>query len=191
MAEPKRFTVVFPDWHLGAYYEANTTYKRVKTYTQSDGSAEGNTTMKLEFANAATTLGYTPRSNYHAIQYVDGVGEIEYANGHPNTTFSGNTGIADFISCLDKWDKQVRVEFNEAERLASIPSWDEIRSVRDSLLRDSDGIYTFATEKSQTVPQDWIDYRDDLRDLPATYGANTGNTELVVWPTKPSWPNWS
>lgn len=190
MAEPSKFTITFPDWGLSAYYSANNTYKRIKCYTQSDGSDAGNTMFKLGFANACTDAGFAPRENYHAIQYKDGEGEIEYANGASHSTFTGNTSIGDFISLLDQYWKADRVDTAEAARIAAIPSWDDIRGMRDAYLEQSDGIYSYATEKGQTVPAEWVTYRDELRDIPSTYGANTGNTELVVWPTKPSWPNW-
>jgi hypothetical protein len=190
MAEPKRFTVLFPDWHLGAFYSANTTYKREKFYHQADGSTDtGNSAMKLEFANACTQLGWN-KDDLNAIQYVDGQGEVEYSNGHNNTTFSGNTSISNFIVLLDKWDKQVRIDVAEDERVAAIPTWDAIRADRDEKIKVSDGIFNYATETGQSVPQEWKNYRQALRDIPQTYGADSGNTELVVWPTAPAWPNW-
>lgn len=190
MADPKRLSVVFEDYSITAYYTANTTQHHVGFYVYSDGSIGGNTQMKLEFANACSQLGYEPRSNYWAIQYADGEGQIEYANGHQNTTFSGNSHISDFIQLCEKWAVTIEDEFNEQVRLGSIPTWDDVRRIRDEKLSDSDGIFSYATEKSQTVPSEWITYRQALRDIPTTYGANTGNTELVVYPTKPSWPNW-
>lgn len=181
MADPTRFTIVFDDWHLGAFYSANTTYKRCKFYTQSDGTPIGNTSMKLEFANTATAKGHY--GTVHAIQYDSGTGTIENKDG-TQTTFSGNTEIDTYVSLLDKWVKICL----EEDRLAAIPTWDDIRAQRDSLLSESDGVLTFCTEQSISVPAEWTTYRTTLRDIPETYGAESGNTELVVWPTKPAWP---
>lgn len=191
MAEPTKFTVVFPDYRLQAFYSSNNTFHLVDCYICSDGSVEGNTEMKLEFANACSTLGYSPRNNFWAIQYSDGEGHIEYANGHPNTTFTGNTHISEFIKVLEKWALIKEDELNAQEIIASRPTWDDIRNERDRLLKSSDGVFTYAIETDNTVPQSWLNYRQELRDLPETFGANTGNTELVVYPTKPIWPNWS
>jgi len=190
MAEPNKFIIVVPDYRLNAYYSANNTWKTIACYTQSDGSDAGNTQFKLGFANACTNAGWTPRTNVHAVQYIDGEGEIEYANGSPHSTFTGNTTIGEFVSLLDQYWKADRVDRAEAERIAAIPSWDEIRGMRDAYLGQSDGIYSYATEKGQTVPTEWVTYRQDLRDIPTTYGSPTGNTELVVFPDKPSWPEW-
>jgi hypothetical protein len=66
--------------------------------------------------------------------------------------------------------------------------WIIIRSKRDELLTQSDlNILPdrFALMDSNTQ-QAWITYRQELRNLPDTYGANTGNTDLIVWPTKPN-----
>jgi len=188
MAEPKNFTVVFPDYRLQAYYSSNTTNHLVDHYICDDGTVEGNTLMKLEFANACTTLGYEPRSDYWAIQYVDGQGQIEYANGHPNTEFSGNTNISEFINLLEKWAVIKEDEVNLKNYLDSIPTWDEIRRTRDGKLSRSDAIISWSTETGNTVPSSWTTYRQELRDITTTYGANTGNTQLVVWPTEPAWP---
>lgn len=190
MAEPNRLTIVPSDYLINVYYSANNTYKFLNFYNTSDGGESGNSTLKLAFANACSDAGFTPRTDYHAIQYSDGNGEIEYANGHPHTTFTGNTTISSFIPLIDQWYKQSLVEEAERLRLLSVMTWDDVRGRRNSRIRSSDGIFIYATETGQTVPQEWKDYRQALRDIPSTYGAPTGNTELIVWPTEPAWPNW-
>lgn len=192
MSNPDTLTILFPDWHIGAYWSANNTVKRVKFYEQGDYSHDhGNTAMKLDFANTCTDLGFDPRSDYWCVQIENDEVEIEYANGHPNQTIGTMSDYTAFVDILNKWDKQIRVDEAEEERLASIPTWDEIRSTRDSLLNKSDAIFAYATETGNPVPSEWTTYRQELRDLPTTFGANTGNTELVVYPTKPTWPSWS
>jgi hypothetical protein len=58
-----------------------------------------------------------------------------------------------------------------------------LRHERDLMLSQSD--YTQATDTTQTVTdkEAWAVYRQELRDLPATYASNP---EEVVWPTSPS-----
>lgn len=56
--------------------------------------------------------------------------------------------------------------------------WDIIKRVRDELLTQSDWYITFATEKKTAVPQNVIDYRQALRDIPQNY--NT--PEEVIFP---------
>jgi hypothetical protein len=63
-----------------------------------------------------------------------------------------------------------------------IPTLEEIRSVRNRALTDSDFVVLMHTEKSVDVPQEWIDYRQALRDLPA----QEGFPDNISWPTKPS-----
>ena len=58
--------------------------------------------------------------------------------------------------------------------------WDQIRSQRDALLKDSDwAIISDATPKPSK--EAWLTYRQALRDLPQ----NFETPEEVVWPDKP------
>lgn len=60
------------------------------------------------------------------------------------------------------------------------PTWDQIRSQRDSLLKDSDwAIISDATPKPSK--EAWLTYRQALRDLPQ----NFEDPSEVVWPEKP------
>jgi hypothetical protein len=179
-----KLTVVFQDHRIAAEY-ANGVSKMVDFYTNhGDGVFFGNTTTKEAFTSTVSSVGHN-MEDYWAIQYSGGEMHIEYANGHPNQVVSGNTGLSDYVSTLETWDDTIQEEI----RIASIPTWDTVRAIRDELLYKSDKIIAWSTETGNPVPQDWIDYRQDLRDLTTTYGAPTGNTELVVYPTNPSWPS--
>jgi hypothetical protein len=57
----------------------------------------------------------------------------------------------------------------------------EIRNKRDELLSNSDWIVISSLEKGKTISQDWIDYRQDLRDIPTQKGFPYD----VIWPIKP------
>lgn len=60
------------------------------------------------------------------------------------------------------------------------PTWEQIRSKRDSLLKDSDwAVAGDATPKPSK--EAWLAYRQALRDLPQTFST----PEEVVWPEKP------
>jgi hypothetical protein len=66
--------------------------------------------------------------------------------------------------------------------------WQNIRIKRDNLLNASD-INVLPDRwyaMSDATQQAWITYRQELRNLPETYGSPTGNTDLIVWPTKPN-----
>lgn len=184
-----KLTVVFEDHRIEAHY-ANGAFKSVDFWTDPTGEGEngpdfiGNTVTKTAFTNAVTAAGHN-MDDYWAIQYSGGQMEIEYANGHNNTVVSANTGLSEYTSVLNTW----RDTIDEELRILSIPSWDDIRYERDLLLKESDKIIAWSTETGNTVPSAWTTYRQDLRDITTTYGAPTGNTELVVYPTEPSWPS--
>jgi hypothetical protein len=61
-----------------------------------------------------------------------------------------------------------------------VVSWEEIRTKRDALLKDSDwSVAGDATPKPSK--EDWLTYRQALRDLPQHFE----NPSEVVWPNKP------
>ena len=60
-------------------------------------------------------------------------------------------------------------------------TWDDIRSKRNNILKDTD--WTMTT--GETVDQaQWAAYRQVIRDIPQTYKDKTPDD--VVWPTQPS-----
>lgn len=186
-----KLTVVFEDHRVSVKY-ANGVSKMVDFYTDHGGDEEtsflGNTVTRDAFTSTVSSVGHN-MNDYWAIQYHGGQMEIEYANGHPNQVISSNTGLSEYVSLMETWRDKIDADEEEKERLKNIPSWDDIRRFRDRHLLASDKIIAWSTETGNAVPQNWTDYRQDLRDITTTYGANTGNTELVVWPTEPSWPS--
>jgi hypothetical protein len=58
-------------------------------------------------------------------------------------------------------------------------TWDKIRSQRNYLLSQTDWI--FAPDVNIINKDQWLSYRQELRDIPQTFS----NPEDVVWPTKP------
>jgi len=62
-----------------------------------------------------------------------------------------------------------------------IITWDDIRTKRDKILKDTD--WTMTT--GATVDQgQWAAYRQNIRDIPQTYKGKTANE--VIWPIQPS-----
>lgn len=182
-----KLTVVFEDHRVSAQY-ANGVSKMVDFYTDhGNGLFFGNTTTKEAFTSTVSSVGHN-MEDYWAIQYYDGQMHIEYANGHPNQVISGNTGLSEYVSTMETWRSTIDAEIVEEQRIAMIPTWDQIRETRDVRLAESDKIIAWTVESGGTVPSEWTTYRQALRDLPETYGAPTGNTELVVMPSEPAWP---
>jgi hypothetical protein len=75
------------------------------------------------------------------------------------------------------------LERGEAELVPYVPpapTWEQIRSQRDALLKDSDwSVAGDATPKPSK--EAWLTYRQALRDLPQ----NFSEPSEVVWPIKP------
>lgn len=170
-----KLTVVFEDKTIRTQYANN----HIEDFRFIANSAQINA-----FTQAVSDAGHN-LNDYWAIQYSGGNQEIEFANGHPNTTVSGNSGLSVYTTALTTWRKAQE----KLEHQATVPTWDDIRDQRDTKLLASDAIISWSTETGNTVPSAWTTYRQELRDITTTFGANTGNTELVVWPSKPSWPS--
>ena len=60
-------------------------------------------------------------------------------------------------------------------------TWDDIRSKRDGILKDTDWTMTTGATVDQAQ---WAAYRQNIRDIPQTYKDKTPDD--VVWPTQPS-----
>jgi len=63
----------------------------------------------------------------------------------------------------------------------NILTWNDIRSTRDQILRDTDWTMTTGATVDQAQ---WAAYRQVIRDIPQTYKDKTPDD--VVWPTQPS-----
>lgn len=59
---------------------------------------------------------------------------------------------------------------------------DAIRTERDKLISESDWMVIRAAETGTALPQDWIDYRQSLRDITQQEGFPTS----VEWPISPN-----
>ena len=60
-------------------------------------------------------------------------------------------------------------------------TWDDIRTTRDQILKDTDWTMTTGATVDQAQ---WAAYRQVIRDIPQTYKDKTPDD--VVWPTQPS-----
>jgi len=61
---------------------------------------------------------------------------------------------------------------------------ENLRAKRNKLLQDTDYIVTMNLEAGNTIPAEWVTYRQSLRDL--TNGLTTvEQVNAVVYPTKP------
>ena len=85
----------------------------------------------------------------------------------------------------DNTDYQKYLEWaktNTAEAAdVKVLTWDDIRSTRDQILKDTDWTMTTGATVDQAQ---WAAYRQVIRDIPQTYKDKTPDD--VVWPTQPS-----
>jgi hypothetical protein len=84
-----------------------------------------------------------------------------------------NTDYAAYLRWLE--------EGNEPLPLEQAPlTWDDIRTKRDQLIRESDWTMVQDATVNQAA---WAQYRQILRDLPQTYASVS--PDKVVWPEQP------
>ena len=84
-----------------------------------------------------------------------------------------NTDYQEYL----EWAKTNTAEDADTETL----TWDDIREIRDQILRDTDWTMTTGATVDQAQ---WAAYRQVIRDIPQTYKDKTPDD--VVWPTQPS-----
>ena len=72
------------------------------------------------------------------------------------------------------------IEAKRTELLAAAPLR-TLREERNKRLLETDWIVARAYETNQSIPQEWIDYRQALRDITESYSS----LQNVVWPEKP------
>jgi hypothetical protein len=74
----------------------------------------------------------------------------------------------------------IAIEEKRTELLRATPLR-KLREARDIKLNDTDWVVTKAFEQNQSISQEWLDYRQALRDITQYYYS----LETVIWPQKP------
>jgi len=121
-------------------------------------------------------------SSIHAVQWYGDHGEVEYSDRNEEIT-----DFSDFDAILTDRQAEIDRQDEEAvqEALENEPSEEEKdRAQRDSLLEETDWIVIKYMDMGQSVPEDWSNYRQDLRDITLQDGF-PGN---VTWPEEPTTP---
>jgi hypothetical protein len=94
----------------------------------------------------------------------------------------GNVAVAGLHHLMTRLINNNVVEFSDEEKLeiATTEAADNLRSKRNKILRESDWIDLPNSSMSDTAKQDWLTYRQALRDLPSS-------TDVLnpVWPEPP------
>ena len=110
--------------------------------------------------------------------------KIKDFNGNVSTTSILRKEDNAFIPLNEEnKDYQEYLEWAKTNTIEDVDglTWDDIRTKRDGILRDTDWTMTSGATVDQAQ---WAAYRQNLRDLPQTYKDKTPDD--VVWPTQPS-----
>ena len=124
---------------------------------------------------AATTTAYQTSAR-------DGV--VQDANGNWVENYVARDMFADTTETDDDGNVVTTTKAqHEAAYQAGLDSKvaESVRKQRDDLLTECDWVSIKARELGQPIPQDWYDYRGDLRQIPE----QEGFPHNITWPTKP------
>ena len=78
------------------------------------------------------------------------------------------------------WTQMKTAKQLETERLEQAS--ESVRNQRDRLLTETDWVVVKHNELGTSIPQEWLDYRQALRDITE----QSGFPDNVEWPTAPS-----
>ena len=127
-----------------------------------------------------TDMSWIP-SDVHAVHWDGSSGEIEYNDGKANLDI---TSIGIYSQAETTFDNEIqrKKDLDDEYLNSSTFLWMKLRSERDNLLLSSDFTQLGDIGLSESKKTQWINYRQELRDLPA----NTSDPANPNWPTKPS-----
>ncbi len=136
--------------------------------------------------NMSQDFSWIPE-NVHAVQWYGTWGEVEYKDDFSNERIE-ELGIYE-QAVIDYNNEKQKIEDEKiAAELATEAArdyWEELRSLRDQRLYDSDWTQIPGAPLTESQKISWQTYRQELRDLP---GNITEPKPLVLDPNHPSWP---
>jgi len=108
----------------------------------------------------------------HAVQWYGDHGVIEYNDR--------NEKITDF----SEFDIIMQDRQSAVEQIESMNTPEDVsrRMQRDKLIKETDWIVVKYLDVGGSIPQEWSDYRQSLRDVPE----QSGFPDNVDWPEKPT-----
>lgn len=122
-------------------------------------------------------------SNVHAVQWYETWGEVEYTDGSPNERIEElgiyQQAVIDFNNELKRIEDEQKTQEEAIE--ASRDYWEELRSLRNQKLTQSDWTQVSDAPFTEEQKVSWQSYRQALRDLPE----NTEDPKNPVWPVSP------
>jgi|TARA_B100000508_G_scaffold97901_1_gene76762 hypothetical protein len=136
----------------------------------------GSTTL----SDIESDMSWIP-SDVWAVSWNGSTGEIEYNDGKPNL---GITSIGIYSQAETTFNNELQRLKDLDDAITSDPSfqWGQLRKQRNSLLFMSDYTQLNDAVLTDSKKTEWINYRQQLRDLPS----NTSDPANPTWPTEPS-----
>ncbi len=136
----------------------------------------GSTTL----SDIESDMSWIP-SDVWAVSWNGSTGEIEYNDGKPNL---GITSIGIYSQAETTFNNELQRLKDLDDAITSDPSfqWGQLRRQRNSLLFMSDYTQLNDAVLTDSKKTEWINYRQQLRDLPS----NTSDPANPTWPTEPS-----
>ena len=135
--------------------------------------------------------------NIHAVQWYDTWGEVEYTDDSPNERIEDiglyEQAIIDFNNEKQRIEDEQKAQEEELKRIedeqkareeaieASRDYLEELRSLRNQKLTQSDWTQVSDAPFTEEQKISWQSYRQALRDLPE----NTEDPKNPVWPVAP------
>ena len=121
--------------------------------------------------------------NIHAVQWYNTWGEVEYTDDSPNERIEElgiyQQAVIDFNNELKRIEDEQKAQEEAIE--ASRDYWEELRSLRNQKLTQSDWTQVSDAPFTEEQKISWQSYRQALRDLPE----NTEDPKNPVWPVAP------
>ena len=102
----------------------------------------------------------------------------------PNVPFTGNGVTYDSICIPEGYEIGFSKEEFETklQELVDAKPWEELREERNRRLAQCDWVVIRSTSTATPIPEEWKNYMQSLRDLPA----NATDPENPVWPEAPN-----
>lgn len=135
--------------------------------------------------NVSQDLSWIPE-NIHAVQWYDTWGEVEYTNNDPNLIIN-ELGIY-LQAVVDHANEKNKILNDKYQEELSRDYLSELRINRNRFLSFTDWTQLPDTNLSETKKQEWINYRQTLRDLPANIqDPKPYATDPSLWPQPPEY----
>lgn len=145
---------------------------RITIINNNDGTVDVN----LNGENIENISTDNLDSNIHAVQWFGDHGEVEFKDRNEKID-----DFSQFDAIMN--DRQTEIDRLVQEALDNEPTEEEKdRNNRDSLLGATDWIVIKYLDIGEPVPQEWSEYRQELRDITVQDGF-PGN---VDWPEEPT-----